>query len=128
MSKIKQGSNFIYEVLIVKFSIKIADMELLITIFGAISAIFIVVVIHEWGHFVVAKWMNDRFCVFPLVSARRCGNIKVSPAQNIDWLVYPWAVMSRCWIVGKTRILQIFLGPLIVNPCISAWRLYWPGR
>lgn len=41
-------------------------MNLLISIIGAISAIFIVVVIHEFGHFITARWFGVKVLRFSI--------------------------------------------------------------
>lgn len=63
-------------------------MGLLITILGAISAVFIVVLIHEWGHFLVAKWMNVQVLRFSIGFGKALWkhNSKSGTEYRLAWL------------------------------------------
>ena len=64
-------------------------MELLITILGAILAVFIVIVLHEAGHFLVPKMLGVKVCVFRLDLAKHCGQYKVVSGTEYVFAILP---------------------------------------
>lgn len=53
------------------------------SIFGAVVAIFMIVVIHEWGHFIVARWCGVRVMRFSVGFGRAIGSFRSSRTGTV---------------------------------------------
>jgi regulator of sigma E protease len=77
------------------------------TLLAFVATLAILIVFHEFGHYLIARLAGVKVLRFLSVSAKSSRNAPIATALNGRWRRSRWAVMSRCWTSAKPRLSRL---------------------
>ena len=78
---------------------------MLLTLLAFLCAIAVLVAVHEWGHFAVARLCGVKVLTFSIgFGPRLMGWTSARTGTQFQLGLLPWAASSGCWMSARPRL------------------------